>query len=57
MKRIIIILICCLAFVGVQAQKITREYNNVPLNDALHQLFSHRHLSHRQFQGKGEKGG
>ena len=38
MKRIIIILICCLAFVGVQAQKITREYNNVPLNDALRQL-------------------
>lgn len=38
MKRIIIILICCLAFAGVQAQKITREYNNVPLNDALRQL-------------------
>ena len=38
MKRIIIILICCLAFAGVQAQKITREYNNVPLNAALRQL-------------------
>ena len=38
MKSSIIILLCCLAFVGVQAQKITREYNNVPLNDALRQL-------------------
>ena len=31
-------LICCLVFAGVQAQKITREYNNVSLSEALRQL-------------------
>ena len=38
MKRIISMLICCLVFAGVQAQKITREYNNVSLSEALRQL-------------------
>ena len=31
-------LICCLVFAGVQAQKITRDYNNVSLSEALRQL-------------------
>ena len=31
-------LVCCLVFVGMQAQKITREYNNVSLSEALRQL-------------------
>ena len=31
-------LVCCLVFAGVQAQKITREYNNVSLSEALRQL-------------------
>ena len=31
-------LVCCLVFTGVQAQKITREYNNVSLSEALRQL-------------------
>ena len=35
MKRIISMLICCLVFAG---QKITREYNNVSLSEALRQL-------------------
>ena len=38
MKRIIFIIIFSLAFVQSQAQKITREYNNVSLSDALCQL-------------------
>ena len=38
MKRIISLLICCLVFAGVQAQKITRDYNNVSLSEALRQL-------------------
>ena len=38
MKRIILMLVCCLVFAGVQAQRITREYNNVSLSDALRQL-------------------
>ncbi|MBQ7427660.1 MAG: hypothetical protein IJV20_10495, partial [Prevotella sp.] len=38
MKRIISMLVCCLVFAGVQAQKITREYNNVSLSEALRQL-------------------
>ncbi|MBR2776512.1 MAG: hypothetical protein IKD75_05285, partial [Prevotella sp.] len=38
MKRIISMLICCLVFAGVQAQKITRDYNNVSLSEALRQL-------------------
>ena len=31
-------LVCCFVFAGVQAQKITREYNNVSLSEALRQL-------------------
>jgi len=31
-------LVCCFVFVGVQAQKITRDYNNVSLSEALRQL-------------------
>ena len=31
-------LACSLVFAGVQAQKITREYNNVSLSEALRQL-------------------
>ena len=31
-------LVCCLVFTGVQAQKITHEYNNVSLSEALRQL-------------------
>ena len=31
-------LICCLVFAGVKAQKITRDYNNVSLSEALRQL-------------------
>ena len=31
-------LVCCLVFTGVQAQKITREYNNVSLSEALRKL-------------------
>lgn len=38
MKRIISMFVCCLVFAGVQAQKITREYNNVSLSEALRQL-------------------
>ncbi len=38
MRRICIILVCWLVFAGVQAQKITGEYNNVSLSEALRQL-------------------
>ncbi|MBQ8457394.1 MAG: TonB-dependent receptor [Prevotella sp.] len=38
MNRIISMLVCCLVFTGVQAQKITREYNNVSLSEALRKL-------------------
>ena len=38
MKRIISVLVCCLIFAGVQAQRITRAYNNVSLSEALRQL-------------------
>ena len=38
MKRIISMLVCCFVFAGVQAQKITHEYNNVSLSEALRQL-------------------
>ena len=45
MKRIISMLVCCLVFAGVQAQKtmvrsnrLTHEYNNVSLSEALRQL-------------------
>ncbi len=31
-------LVCCFVFAGVQAQKITRDYNNVSLSEALRQL-------------------
>ena len=31
-------LVCCLVFAGIQAQKVTRVYNNVPLSEALRQL-------------------
>ena len=38
MKRFLFILACCLALTKVQAQKITHEYNNVTLSEALRQL-------------------
>ena len=38
MKRIVSMLVCCFVFAGVQAQKITHEYNNVSLSEALRQL-------------------
>ena len=38
MRRFLFILACCLALIKVQAQKITREYNNVTLSEALRQL-------------------
>ena len=38
MKRITFMLVCCLIFTGVQAQKITQEYNNISLSEALRQL-------------------
>ena len=38
MKIIISMLVCCFVFAGVQAQKITRNYNNVSLSEALRQL-------------------
>ena len=38
MRRIIFIIICCLAFVQIKAQKVTREYNKVSLSEALRQL-------------------
>ena len=38
MKIIISMLVCCFVFAGVQAQKITHEYNNVSLSEALRQL-------------------
>ena len=38
MRRIILIIICVFAFVQSQAQKVTREYNNVSLSEALRQL-------------------
>ena len=38
MRRIIFIIICCISFVQIQAQKVTREYNNVSLSEALRQL-------------------
>ena len=31
-------LVCCFVFAGMQAQKITHEYNNVSLSEALRQL-------------------
>ena len=31
-------LVCCLIFAGVQAQRITHEYDNVSLSEALRQL-------------------
>ena len=31
-------LVCCLVLAGVQAQKITHDYNNVSLSEALRQL-------------------
>ena len=38
MRRFLFVLACCLALTKVQAQKITREYNNVTLSEALRQL-------------------
>ena len=38
MKRLLFILACCLVITEVQAQRITREYNNVSLSEALRQL-------------------
>ncbi|MCR5680293.1 MAG: outer membrane beta-barrel protein [Prevotella sp.] len=38
MKRIISMFVCGLVLAGVQAQKITHEYNNVSLSEALRQL-------------------
>ena len=38
MRRFLFILACCIALTKVQAQKITREYNNVTLSEALRQL-------------------
>ena len=38
MRRFLFILACCLALTKVQAQKITHEYNNVTLSEALRQL-------------------
>ena len=38
MKIIISMLVCCFVFAGMQAQKITHEYNNVSLSEALRQL-------------------
>ena len=43
MKRIVSMLVCCLIFAGVQAQKITRDYNNVSLSEALRQLNEQTH--------------
>ena len=38
MKRIISMLVCCLVFVGLHAQRITHEYDDVSLSEALRQL-------------------
>ena len=38
MKQYLFMLACCLAFATAQAQKITREYQDVPLSEALRQL-------------------
>jgi len=38
MKRIMLMLVCCLVFGGVQAQRITRVYNNASFSEALRQL-------------------
>ena len=38
MRRIIFLVVCYLITIGVQAQKITQEYNNVSLSQALRQL-------------------
>ena len=38
MRRFLFILACCLALTKIQAQKITHEYNNVTLSEALRQL-------------------
>ncbi len=38
MRRFLFILACCIALTKVQAQKITHEYNNVTLSEALRQL-------------------
>ena len=38
MRRFLLMLACCLALATVQAQKITREYQNVSLSEALRQL-------------------
>ena len=38
MRRIIFTFICCMLFMAATAQRITREYNNVSLSEALRQL-------------------
>ena len=38
MRSIFFIIACCLALADIQAQKITQEYNNVSLSEALRQL-------------------
>ena len=38
MRGIFFIIACCLALADIQAQKITQEYNNVSLSEALRQL-------------------
>ena len=38
MRRIIFTFICCMIFMAATAQRITREYNNVSLSEALRQL-------------------
>ena len=38
MKRIIFIIVCCLVLAGAEAQKISRDYHNMSLSEALRQL-------------------
>ena len=38
MRSIFFIIACCLALADLRAQKITQEYNNVSLSEALRQL-------------------
>ena len=38
MRRIFFTFICCMLFMAATAQRITREYNNVSLSEALRQL-------------------
>ena len=38
MRKAIIFLVCCMTLVAAQAQRVTRNYRDVSMSDALRQL-------------------